>query len=553
MKNRFWIKDVFFIACGLTGIGLLAVFLLESDNIERPQSLRTGGKQLADIKAVAQKIDDRFQQTCRDAGLKTASRADDLTILRRAALGLAGTLPSVEEIRELEQVEPGDRVNWFVSRLLEDQRTSSYLAERFSRVFVGVDEGPFLIFRRRRFVAWLDEQLHANRPYDQIIRELLMDDGIWTDSPAVNFYTHNIIPGGEESKPDPVRLAGRTSRAFLGMRIDCLQCHDDFLGNINLGSAEDLVSGQQLDFHRLASFFGDVENSIVGIRDNSQSPTYEYRLLDEEEEEAIQPQVPFNRQLDAGQGDLRYRLAKWVTHPRNRPFARAAVNRVWAIMLGRGLVDPVDDISLEGPFPGPLEILTDDFIENEFDLHRLIRIIAFTRAFQSESAADFEVTNEHMDHWAVFPMVRLRPEQVAGSVIQSTSLITIDSTAHILTRLTQFGQQNEFVDRYGDLGEDEFLDRGETVTQRLLLLNGNMIDGRVSNGLNSPAHIGFLAPDPETALEAVYLATLTRLPSDKEARHFLSQLKELRGDEYNSKIQDIYWTLINSVEFVWNH
>lgn len=553
MKNSFWIKDVFFVACGLTGIGLLAVFLLESDNIERPQSFRTGGKQLADIEAVAQKIDDRFQQTYRDAGLKTASRADALTILRRIALGLAGTLPSVEEIREMEQVESGDRVNWFVSRLLDDQRTSSYLAERFARVFVGVDEGPFLVFRRRRFVAWLDEQLHANRPYDQIIGELLMDDGIWTDSPAVNFYTHNIIPGGEDSKPDPVRLAGRTSRAFLGMRIDCLQCHDDFLGNINLGSAEDLVSGQQLDFHRLASFFGDVENSIVGIRDNSRSPTYEYRLLDEEEEEAIQPQVPFNRQLDAGQGDLRYRLAKWVTHPQNRPFARAAVNRVWAIMLGRGLVDPVDDIPLEGPFPGALEILTDDFIENEFDLHRLIRIIAFTRAFQSESATDFEVTDEHMDHWAVFPLVRLRPEQVAGSVIQSTSLITIDSTAHILTRLTQFGQQNEFVDRYGDPGEDEFLDRGETVTQRLLLLNGNMIDGRVSNGLNSPAHIGFLSPDPETALEAVYLATLTRLPSDAEARHFHSQLKELSGDEYNSKIQDIYWTLINSVEFVWNH
>ena len=196
MKKSFWIKDVFFVACGLTGIGLLAVFLLESDNIERPQSFRTGGKQLADIEAVAQKIDDRFQQTYRDAGLKTASRADALTILRRIALGLAGTLPSVEEIREMEQVESGDRVNWFVSRLLDDQRTSSYLAERFARVFVGVDEGPFLVFRRRRFVAWLDEQLHANRPYDQIIGELLMDDGIWTDSPAVNFYTHNIIPGG---------------------------------------------------------------------------------------------------------------------------------------------------------------------------------------------------------------------------------------------------------------------------------------------------------------------------------------------------------------------
>ena len=150
-------------------------------------------------------------------------------------------------------------------------------------------------------------------------------------------------------------------------------------------------------------------------------------------------------------------------------------------------------------------------------------------------------------------MVRLRPEQVAGSVVQSTSLVTIDSTAHILARLTRFGQQNEFIDRYGDPGEDEFLERGETVTQRLLMLNGHMIQEYVANRLNSPAHVGFLSPDPRTALEAVYLATLTRLPTEVEAGHFCSELGELRGEAYNQKIQDIYWTLINSVEFVWNH
>ncbi|MCH2179951.1 MAG: DUF1549 and DUF1553 domain-containing protein [Mariniblastus sp.] len=553
MKNDVWIRDVFFVACGGIGLALVGFVILASDKMEPPHSLDVDGQEIADVREVASHVDRCFQEACLAANLETADRVDDLTVARRAALALAGTLPSVEEIRVLQELPSADRVHWYVSRLLDDQRTSDYLAERFGRVFVGVDEGPFLLFRRRRFVAWLSEQLRKNRPYDEIVEELLVDGGIWTDSPAVNFYTHNIIPGSDESKPDAVRMAGRTSRAFLGMRIDCLQCHDDFLGNINLGSASELTGGQQLDFHRLASFFGEVENSIVGIRDDLESPVYEYRLLDAEEPSAIAPSVPFNPHLDPGQGPLRERLAMWVTHPENAPFARATVNRIWAIMFGRGLMEPVDDIPLAGPFPPALEILTKDFVNSGYDLHRLIRIVSSTEAFQRESAADFDVSTEHEEQFAVFPLIRLRPEQVAGCVIQATSLMTIDSTAHILARLTQFGQQNEFVSRYGDLGEDEFLAQGETVTQRLLMLNGKMIDERISGGLNSPRHVGFLSPSPETAVETIYLAALTRLPTDEESQYFSSQLKEMSNEEFNSKIQDVYWTLFNSVEFVWNH
>ena len=561
MKNYFGIKDVFLVLTVVIGVCLLVVFLIAPAGVHGPPSFGLQGRpvaslQRADARSVARAVDEvnaSFEESYQKSGLNAAPLVDELTVFRRAALGLSGTVPSVEEIREMEHVQPEERIGWLVSRLLDDQRTSGYLAERFARVFVGTEEGPFLLFRRRRFVDWLSEQISVNRPYDQLVRELLTDKGIWTDSPAVNFYTYNIVPGDQSAKPDPVRLAGRTSRAFLGMRIDCLQCHDDFLGNVNLGSTDDPVVGQQLDFHRLASFFGDVENSIVGIRDNSSSGVYQYLLLDATEETPISPQVPFNRNLDSATGDLRDRLARWITDPRNRPFARATVNRVWAILLGRGLVDPVDDIPLEGPFPPVLEILTDDFIQNGYDLHRLIRVIVLTKAFQRESSVDFEVTATHREQWAVFPLVRLRPEQVAGSVLQATSLMTIDSAAHILTRLAQFGQQNEFVNRYGDLGEEEFLERGETVTQRLLMLNGDMIDDRISNGLNSPSHVGFLSPTPEKAVETAYLSTLARLPSAVEMKHFQTQLVGLNGEAYNSKVRDIYWTLINSIEFVWNH
>ena len=309
----------------------------------------------------------------------------------------------------------------------------------------------------------------------------------------------------------------------------------------------------QSDFHSLAAFFAEMENSLLGIRDRKSKGPYEYKLLNHESEEVIPPVVPFNRELVGEKKDLRVRLAKWITHPDNRPFARATVNRVWAIMTGRGLVQPVDNIPLEGPFPLAMEALVDDFIANDFDLHRLIRVIALTEAFQMDSVADFDINTEHETSWAVFPTSRMRPDQVAGAIVQSTNLTTIDSTSHILTQLTKFGQQNDFVQRFGDPGEDEFEDRGETVTQRLLMMNGKMIDERLENPLNSSLFVVRLAPNPKKAVETIFLSTLTRHPTNEENERFVKQIESNSGRERTRAVVDLYWTLINSAEFRWNH
>ncbi len=551
--NNLWSKNILLVVFSLAGASLIGYYLSESEQLKQPESFHPTGSLQKEIKEVAANIDDSLRQQWRDdrVDLPATDRASDLEIARRLSLGLAGTIPSVQEIRLFEQKDPADRIHWWISRLLEDRRTSNYLAERFARAFVGVDDGPFIVFRRRRFVSWLSDQIHDNVPYNELVRTLLTEEGLWTDHPAVNFYTKTI--NDETARPDPILLAARTSRAFLGMRIDCLQCHDDFLGTINLGSAVEPTGGMQTDFHSLASFFSQVDNSLLGIRDNAQREAYRYQLLDEDEESVIEPKVPFNSQLVDATKNPRLRLANWITHPENKPFARAIVNRIWAIMHGRGLIKTVDDISLEGPFPAPMEALADDFIEHDFDLHRLIRIIAETDIFQRASLANFEITDEHEDNWTVFPMARLRPEQVARSIIQSSSLITIDSTAHVITRLTQFGQQADFVRRFGDPGEDEFVDRGETVTQRLLMLNGNMVKERIDNPLNSPAHLAGLSPNDAKAVETIFLSTLTRRPSDTESEYFVNQLAGLSGNAKSRKIQDIYWTLTNSIEFNWNH
>ncbi len=551
MIRKTWYRDVFLLVTSFVALGSLVWFLAESQQVESPETFHPNSQESTSIREVAESVDRSFQDQWRQAGIQSAARADDLTILRRMALGLAGTVPSVEEIRALQKVPSDRRVEWYVSRLLEDRRCSDYLAERLARVYVGVEEGPFLVFRRRRFVSWLSDQLQQNRRYDALAREILTDDGLWTDSPAVNFITYNIVD--DKGQPDPIRLAGRTSRAFLGMRIDCLQCHDDFLGTINLGPHDAPTGGMQVHFHSLAAYFSQVRTSITGIRDDLKAAPYEYQLLDQSEPQPIGPAVPFQPELQGTESRLRLRLARWVTHPENEMFARAAVNRFWAILFGRGLVDPVDDIPLHEPVPAALDILARDFVSSGYDVHRLIRVMVQTRIFQQASAADFEITDVHEENWAVFPLIRLRPDQVAGAIAQSTSLVTIDSTSHVISRLMQYGLLTSFIKRYGDPGEDEFSDRGETVSQRLLLMNGKMVGERLENGFLVPSHLAGLAPSPERALDVVFLSTLTRSPTPAERQHFLPQIEELRGNDRTRRIQDIYWTLINSIEFVWNH
>lgn len=545
-------RNCLFIVICLAGTGLVANTLLRRERLTEPQSLMTQRESDEDLAAAVEKLNAEYRQHWYSEGLEVAPMADHLTLARRLSLALVGTVPSLEEIRALE-AEPAERRQaWQVGHLLEDRRFADYWAERLARVYVGNENGAFILFRRNRFAQWLGDQLEANTPYDQIVRELLSEEGIWTGKPATNFVTATINPGAGNT-PDPVRLAGRTARAFLGMRIDCLQCHDDKLGNVDLGDAENLHGGTQANFHELAAFFGSTQTGLVGVSDGDKA--YRVKYLGTDQETTVGPRVPFGQELFSGHGGRREQLAKWVTHPKNKAFARATVNRVWALVVGRPLVTPIDDIPLAGPYPPGLELLADDFVTNGYDLQRLIRLIVASDVFQRDSRGEFEITEEHEKSWAVFPLTRLRPEQISGALIQAASLKTIDGQAHVLMRIAMFGQTNQFVQRYGDLGEDEFTARGTTIPQRLLLMNGNLVKERTQPNelVSASTRIANLAGRPEKQVEAAYLAVLTRRPTAEETQHFVARLKDRENRNRQQAMEDVYWTLANSTEFSWNH
>ncbi len=488
-------------------------------------------------------------------GLDTAPPADSLDVCRRVSLALVGSNMSLEEIRAIELIAPQERVAWWTEHLLADKRWADYFSQRFSRAFVGTHQGPFLLFRRRKFNTWLSEQFAAGVPYDGIVRQMIASDGLWTDTPSVNFVTATMEEG-DRRRADPIRLAGRTSRAFLAMRIDCLQCHDDVLQRTNFGSLEEPREGRQQDFHGLAAFYAGTTAAdpvFGGIVEDHKA--YEYQFLNETSTKQVEPAVPFFTECLPADGKPRERLAQWVTHPDNKMFARATVNRVWALMFGRAIVEPVDDIPLVGDVPPMLDILADDFVKHQYNLRRLVALISASDAFQRSSRAQFEVTPEHEQAWAVFPLTQLRPDQVASSIIQSCRLAAIDNNSSIFLQLKAFGDGQEFLRRFGDRGEDEFDSDPVTITQRLLMMNGNMVSDRTRVDFvdNAATRIATLVKDDDEAIDLVFLTILNRHPTTSEVDVFKSHIADKRGNVRSQGMADIAWAMMNSTEFSWNH
>jgi len=528
-------RNVVVLGLMLGGVAVLGATVLPS-RVSRARAVRLSRVEPPGITA---EVDRLFRRQWAEEKLEPAGRASDLAILRRLELAMTGAIPSLEAVRQFEVRPSGRRLGERLEALFRDRRSADYLAERLARAYVGTEGGPFLVYRRRRFVAWLSDQLLANRPYDQLIRELITAKGLWTDRPATNFLTVTYDP--ETKRLDPERLAGRTARALLGVRIDCAQCHD-----------HPFQPWKQRDFQGLAAFYGAVGSGLTGIRDRSS--TFEVTDRKTGVLETIDPCVPFLPELRPRDGSLRSQLARWITNPKNPHLARATVNRVWALLLGRPLVEPVDDLPPESDLPPVLLALADDFAAHGYDLRRLIRAIVATEVFQLDSATGRDVSPAQDQSWAVFPMTRLRPEQIVGGVIQAASLTTIDGDSPILVRLARSFGERDFVRRYGDSGEDEFGAGCGTIPQRLLLMNGTLVRDKTKDDVfNAAKRIGALAPTDRQAVEVAYLTVLTRRPTADEAVHFERRLAGTRGDERGGRMADLFWTLLNATEFSWNH
>jgi hypothetical protein len=232
---------------------------------------------------------------------------------------------------------------------------------------------------------------------------------------------------------------------------------------------------------------------------------------------------------------------------------RSVVSHVWALMYGRPAGDAVDDLPLDQNSSPEIEWLASDFAAHGFDLRRLIRLIALSSAFGVDSRAEFDITPAMEDLGAVFPLVRLRPEQVAGCVVQASRIKRTDRDSSFALQLITFGNINDFVKRYGDMGEDEFTTDSVTITQRLMMMNGKVVRELVASNpvMNLSAHASMFTSSDAEIIDIVYLAMLNRHPTTPEAEYFINRFSETKNKQ--NACEDLAWILANSSEMAWNH
>jgi hypothetical protein len=508
------------------------------------------------------RLDGLLEAGWRQAGVVPAAAVEDLLVLRRAWLAAAGTIPSLEEIRRFEADSRPDRLDRWLDAILDDRRSAEHLARVLARSLVGSDQGPFLVFRRDRFLAWLSDSLHSRRPFDEIVREMLAADGLWTGEPAVNFITQAVAGG----RVDPVKLAGRVSRGFLGQRIDCAECHDHPFAPVT-----------QAQFEGLAACFAQARLSALGVEDDPrmvftvETPPAMNAGGDEGAgvpsqgaARRVPPVPPFAPEWMPESGTRRERLAEWLVHPANRRFERAVANRAWQIAFGRPWHDPVDDLPDPPRGDGPggrdptdlMDLLGEEFRDGECDLLALLRLLFDTRIFRLSSAHPARDDPDRCDAvagaWAAFPLSRLPADALVGAMLQATQLETIDGESHLLTRAIRFFRQADFVREYGEPGDGQAANEPVTIPQALVRMNGRLVREMVeANAFTASGRIAGMAADDDSRIEAAFLCCLSRRPTPAERTAVLPLLRQTA--QTGRGMEDLFWTLFNAAEFSWNH
>ena len=514
--------------------GNLAVAASQWKSVEIRQSVT--GNRTQDLDALMTRLWSENQ-------IQPVSEAAPEELLRRVYLDLVGRTPSVTEVRDSLKDTSPDRYEKLVERLLNNPDHASHLAARFRSFLIpeGIDLTNF--GGVEAFEKWLSEQFASGQSYDKTVQQLLLAEGRLVKSGPLLFYSATRL--------EPDQLAGRTARVFLGMRLECAQCHN-----------HPFEPWTQQDFWGFAAFFGRISrpqgkletvSKVMQVRDIHRGEV----SMPESKDPVAPKYLNVNTPLESGETVARRRLlTQWLTGKDNPYFARATANRVWSMLFGKGIVNPVDDFGVGNPPLSAelLDLLAGQFIESNFDLKALFRTIALSRAYRLSSGAD-DAIETRLDWFAQMNVKMLTAEQVYDCITVAT--MPGNGTANAATGL---------VDRFGNSSREGFLRDFRTpsgrsteyqggIPQSLTLMNGALVDGATglqSSGLLKSLEAPFFSR--EQRIEILYFATLARPPKPSEKALLAEYITEdLTGPPLREALSDVLWALLNSAEFTMNH
>ncbi len=483
-------------------------------------------------------IDGPVFRKLRKLNILPSELCDDAEYLRRVYLDVIGTLPTPAEVRRFLADKRPDRRAQIVEELLRRPEFADYWALKWADL-LRVDRQALGHKRAYAYYRWIRDSIAANKPYDQFVREILTAEGPLEGSGPANFY--KVVP-------KPGEASSTLSQIFLGVRIACAECHH-----------HPFDRWSQADYYGMQAFFAPVavKNTPRGevVQATGDPLTKHPRTGATVSAHALGTDMP----AASPKGDRRPRLADWVTTPENPWFARNLANRTWAHFLGRGLVEPVDDVRATNPPTNPelLDALAAHLVKSKFDFHALVRAITASRVYQLSSRPNR--TNEKDEqNYSRALFRRIDAEVLLDMVSQATGVSERFDGVPAGYRAIQLWDSkvpHYFLKLFGRpvrVSACECERNHEPgVSQVLHLLNAPEIHAKLTHERGTVARLVRQSKDDAALVEELYLTFYSRFPTERERTVGVEYLRG--GGQRRQAAEDLAWSLLNSLEFVFNH
>ena len=485
-------------------------------------------------------IDHAVFQKLNKMRIRPSELCTDREFIRRVYLDVLGVLPTSTEVSEFLADSPATRRDHVIDRLLVRPEFHDFWALKFADVFRS--NGRLIQTKGAyAFHRWIRESLERNVPMDQLVRALLTSEGSTFRNPAANYY---------RISRDPETAVETTAQLFLGVRIQCAKCHN-----------HPFERWTQDDYYGFAAFFSQIGRKRGNLPDEEVVfATGSGDVRQPRTGKTMQPKALGGPVLDDPKApDRRVRLAAWLSGPGNPFFAKSLVNRIWFHLIGRGIVEPVDDFRDSNPACNDelLSSLTDDFVKNGYDLKRLIRSILHSRTYQLSATTN--PLNADDSLYFSHAQTKLLPAEV---LLDAISAVTGTTTAFNglpngarATQIPDGTIDNPFLKTFGrparELACECERESESNLSQALQLIGGATVNGKLRDDGGRMALLTKSGKSPEQITRELYTVALSREPSASElaaATKHLAAAKDLRQG-----VEDLGWVLINSKEFLFRH
>jgi uncharacterized protein DUF1549/uncharacterized protein DUF1553 len=538
----------------LASIALSAAWVLTAD------ALQLGRNPINLSAEIDRIINDRLAE----ATIPTSPLADDSEFLRRAFLDIIGRIPSAERTTAfLKDTDPNKRRK-LIDELLADHEYGEHFGLIWYHQIVKPDDDNKGLISPV-FADWLAASFNKNYGWNKIVSDMLTAEGARDKNPATVFWFANV--GADKDKnPEPSKITGAVSRLFMGVRLECCECHNHPFATL-----------KQTDFWGTAAFFGHVHSSNASKKDvkagatpsireggavgkmkgnkDEKSAPFDSIVIPDTKGQTVKARFLLGTEPNLnGRPQLRPTFAAWATSANNPYFAKAMVNRMWAHFFGRGLVTPLDDMRPENKCTHPelLDALAKEFAGSNFDLKHLIRCIANSQAYQRTSVprSDNKSDEELYSHGTVRMMTA---DMLYDSLQVALSHAPADNSTDKAKGAKKGGgggpraQFRKFFHTEADDDASAVADYAHGIPQVLRMMNSTQMN-------NTAAVIAKLMKTdstPERVVESIYLRILSRMPTPTESQKMVGYVA---GSSDPAKgYNDVMWALLNSSEFLFNH